>query len=85
VPEDVALVGYDNWEIIAAATRPPLTTMDMNLRERGAQAGGLLVGFMGGQKGGERILVAPRLAIRDSSGATRAMGPRTSNSRKELK
>jgi len=35
VPEDIALVGFDNWEVIAAANRPPLTTVDMNLRELG--------------------------------------------------
>ena len=26
VPEDIALVGFDNWEVIAAACRPSLTT-----------------------------------------------------------
>ena len=39
VPEDIALVGFDNWEVIAAACRPPLTTVDMNLRELGRTAG----------------------------------------------
>ena len=29
VPGDVAVVGFDNWEIISAATRPALTTIDM--------------------------------------------------------
>ena len=39
VPDDVAVVGFDNWEIMAAATRPPLTTIDMNLPTLGRQAG----------------------------------------------
>jgi LacI family transcriptional regulator len=39
VPEDVAVVGFDNWEIVAAETRPPLTTVDMNLKELGREAG----------------------------------------------
>ncbi len=39
VPDDIAIVGFDNWQIIAAATRPPLTTVDMNLHELGRQAG----------------------------------------------
>jgi LacI family transcriptional regulator len=39
VPGDVSVVGFDNWEIVAAQTRPPLTTVDMNLRELGRQAG----------------------------------------------
>ena len=33
VPDDIAVVGFDNWQIIAAATRPPLTTIDMNLQK----------------------------------------------------
>jgi LacI family transcriptional regulator len=39
VPGDVSVVGYDNWEIVAEQTRPPLTTVDMNLKELGRQAG----------------------------------------------
>lgn len=35
VPEDIAVVGYDNWEVMALAARPPLTTVDMNLAEVG--------------------------------------------------
>jgi LacI family transcriptional regulator len=85
VPESVALVGYDNWEIIAAATRPPLTTVDMNLRELGAQAGSLLVGLIGGQTGGERLLVRPKLVIRESCGATRRLNGLPPNSPKALK
>ena len=44
MPEDIALVGFDNWEVIAAACRPPLTTVDMNLRELGRTAGEELLG-----------------------------------------
>ena len=39
VPRDVSVVGFDNWEIVAEQTRPPLTTVDMNLKELGRQAG----------------------------------------------
>src|SRR6478736_4003431 len=39
VPGDVSVVGFDNWEIVAKETRPPLTTVDMNLKELGRQAG----------------------------------------------
>ncbi|WP_225844790.1 LacI family DNA-binding transcriptional regulator [Streptomyces sp. HPF1205] len=35
VPDDIAVVGYDNWDIMALASRPPLTTIDMNLGEIG--------------------------------------------------
>lgn len=39
VPQEVSVIGFDNWEIIAAQTRPPLTTIDMNLKELGREAG----------------------------------------------
>jgi LacI family transcriptional regulator len=35
VPEDVAIVGDDNRDTMALASRPPLTTIDMNLGEIG--------------------------------------------------
>lgn len=35
VPAEIAVVGYDNWEVMALAARPPLTTVDMNLGEIG--------------------------------------------------
>ena len=38
-PDDVAIVGFDNWEMMAEATRPPLTSVDMNLSELGREAG----------------------------------------------
>ena len=31
VPTDVAVVGFDNWDVMTEATRPPLTSVDMNL------------------------------------------------------
>ncbi|GAA1791941.1 hypothetical protein GCM10009682_12470 [Luedemannella flava] len=31
---DVAVVGYDNWEVLAADCRPPLTTVDLDLERR---------------------------------------------------
>ena len=50
VPDDVAVVGFDNWEVIAAATRPPLTTVDMNLHELGRQAGLRLLDMIDGAR-----------------------------------
>jgi LacI family transcriptional regulator len=41
VRSEDAVVGLENWDwdIIAGATRPPLTTIDMNLHELERQAG----------------------------------------------
>jgi DNA-binding LacI/PurR family transcriptional regulator len=38
VPDDIAIVGYDNWDTMTLASRPPLTTIDMNLGEVGRVA-----------------------------------------------
>jgi LacI family transcriptional regulator len=38
VPDDVAVMGFDNWEVVAADARPPLTSVDMNLEEIGRSA-----------------------------------------------
>ncbi|MBO0794002.1 MAG: LacI family DNA-binding transcriptional regulator [Ktedonobacteraceae bacterium] len=69
VPDDVALVGFDNWEIIAAATRPPLTTVDMNMHTLGQLTGERLLAMMNGERemGVRRIPCS--LVIRDSCGA----------------
>ena len=49
VPRDVSVVGFDNWEIVDEQTRPPLTTVDMNLKELGRQAGLALVRLVNGE------------------------------------
>ncbi|QLQ17932.1 MAG: LacI family DNA-binding transcriptional regulator [Exiguobacterium profundum] len=69
VPEDVSVVGFDNWEIVAAATRPPLTTVDMNLRELGREAGRLVMALAGGSRvePGARALPCS-LVVRGSCG-----------------
>jgi LacI family transcriptional regulator len=73
VPDDIALVGYDNWDVFAESTRPPLTTVDMCLKELGALAARALLADIGGQ-GAHGFTQQPcRLVIRESSGAT---GPR---------
>ena len=69
MPEDVAVVGFDNWDVIAAATRPPITTIDMNLRELGRQAGLRLLNMVDGStpSGVERLPCS--LVVRQSCGS----------------
>jgi LacI family transcriptional regulator len=38
VPEDIAVMGFDNWEILTSGSRPPLTSVDMNLDQVGRAA-----------------------------------------------
>jgi LacI family transcriptional regulator len=68
VPEEVSIVGFDNWSIVAAATRPPLTTIDMNLKELGHEAGRQLIDLIGGKElfGVRRLPCS--LVIRESCG-----------------
>ncbi len=50
VPDDVALIGFDNWLVMAEAARPPLTSVDMNLRELGTEAGRRMAEMIRGTK-----------------------------------
>jgi LacI family transcriptional regulator len=74
VPDDIAVVGFDNWEIIAAATRPPLTTVDMNLYELGRQAGLRLLDRIEGNDGEGVVRLPCTLVVRDSCGSAVAAG-----------
>jgi LacI family transcriptional regulator len=38
VPNDVALIGFDNWEVLAANAQPPLSSVDINLERLGRVA-----------------------------------------------
>ena len=67
VPDDVALVGVDNWRPIPASCRPPLTTVDLRLEEIGRVAATeLLARIAGGTAAGVRLLPG-RLIVRESS------------------
>ena len=70
VPGDVAVVGFDNWEIVAEETRPPLSSVDMNLRELGRQAGLALLQEINGAEVAPGVRRLPcTLKVRASSGA----------------
>ena len=72
VPDDVAVVGFDNWEVMTAGARPPLTSVDMNLDALGTEAGDSLLEMMaGGKISGVRRLPCA-LVVRESCGAAAA-------------
>lgn len=69
VPAEVSVVGFDNWEIVSAATRPPLTTIDMNLKELGREAGRLILDLAEGKLVEPGIRTLPcKLVVRQSCG-----------------
>lgn len=50
VPGDVAIVGFDNWDVMTLAARPPLTSIDMNLKALGREAGDSLLAMIAGKR-----------------------------------
>jgi LacI family transcriptional regulator len=67
VPQDLAVVGYDDLEI-AHFTNPPLTTIAQPKKEIGAQAVHLLVDRMSQRnRPPTRLVLAPELIIRRST------------------
>jgi len=68
VPDDVALVGYDNWEVFSAESRPPLTTIDLNLQQIGSAAVKHLFAALDGNRTPGVIHHPTRLVVRESTG-----------------
>ncbi|WP_331714373.1 LacI family DNA-binding transcriptional regulator [Auraticoccus cholistanensis] len=67
VPDDVAVTGFDNWAVMAEASRPPLTTVDLRLTDLGRRAAQLLIEAIDGrrQPGVQRL--PTRLVLREST------------------
>ena len=73
VPDDIAIIGFDNWDAMVEATHPKLTSVDMNLKALGRQAGERLLDMIAGQRPvGTRRLPAT-LVVRQSCGAPAAL------------
>jgi LacI family transcriptional regulator len=67
VPEDVAVVGFDDWDVMALASRPPLTTVDLRLEALGRRGAELLLESVAGQPQPGTTWVPPRLVVREST------------------
>ena len=65
------MVGYDNWEAIAAECQPPLTTVDLNLEQLGATAVKHLFAALDGNRCAGVVRQPGRLVVRESSGVAR--------------
>jgi len=67
VPGKAAIVGYDNWDTMALASRPPLTTIDMDLTEIGRTAALRLLDAINDEPGPGVHTVPCRLVVREST------------------
>ena len=71
VPDEVSVIGSTTGEVMASATRPPLTTVDMNLKALGQEAGRLILDMSDGKAVEPGIRKLPcSLVVRDSCGGT---------------
>lgn len=73
VPQDVAVVGFDNWDVMTTASRPQLTSVDMDLEGLGRQAAGLLLSAIDGEPKHGVHYHPCRLTIRASSAPDEAL------------
>jgi diguanylate cyclase (GGDEF)-like protein len=73
VPEDVAVIGFDDVEA-ARFCFPPLTTVRQPLYRQGRVAAELLVGELRGERAPERVVLHTELVTRRSCGCGPAIG-----------
>ncbi len=67
IPDDMALVGFDNWEPMVLGAQPLLTSIDRCLEEVGRGAAELLLAAIDGQPARGVRIVPSRLVVRGSS------------------
>jgi LacI family transcriptional regulator len=67
IPDDVALVGFDNWGPMTLGALPPLTSIDMRLEEVGRVAAGKLLAAIGGESAHGTQRLPCRLVVRQST------------------
>jgi LacI family transcriptional regulator len=68
IPDDVAVIGFDNWEPMALGAQPPLTSVDMCLEDVGRTAAEHLLAAINGAPAHGTQTVPARLVIRESAG-----------------
>lgn len=66
VPADVAVTGFDDWDVMALASRPPITTVNLRLEDLGRLAGRALLDLIAGREVQSQVL-EPTLIIREST------------------
>ncbi|HEU5418535.1 MAG TPA: substrate-binding domain-containing protein [Streptosporangiaceae bacterium] len=68
IPQDVALIGFDNWQPMALGAQPPLASVDMCLEDVGRIAAEHLLSAIGGEPTHGAQAVPCHLVLRESAG-----------------
>ncbi|MFD0664610.1 LacI family DNA-binding transcriptional regulator [Thermocatellispora tengchongensis] len=76
LPADIAVVGYDDWEVLSAETRPLLTSVNPNLERLGHTAAQHLFAAIDGKATPGVHAMPCQLVIRDSTAPPPAPAPR---------
>ena len=72
VPDNVAVMGFDNWQVLTTNSRPPLTSVDANLQQLGRLAAQRVFAALDGVDVGSGTQYLPgKLVIRGSTVAHR--------------
>ena len=67
VPDDAAVAGFDNWDVFAEATRPPLTTIDPKLSTLGRLAGARILDLINGKQADPGTVNVPGILVKRKS------------------
>jgi len=67
IPDEIAVTGFDDWDVVVEGTRPPLTTVNNRLGEIGRRAAELLLDAIGGTPHPGVEYVQPMLVTRGST------------------
>src|ERR671931_2844832 len=68
VPEDIAVMGFDDWKVLTTNSRPELTSIDANLQQLGRTAAQRVFAALDGvDVGSGTHYLPPRLVIRGST------------------
>lgn len=67
VPRDLAVVAFDNWQILAESGEPPLSSIDLNIKALGRSAAERLLARIEGREPPVRQYHPCHLVVRESS------------------
>ena len=66
-PQDVSIIGFDNWEVLTNGSSPTLSSIDLNLENLGRKAAELIFDSIENRVAGGIRRVSPKLITRESA------------------